>query len=72
VYAEDEMLAVKLPTRARYALVLEVVGSRAPWRERTEANVIEHPRGMLGDISEGTLKYGEYWPQKWEISGSQR
>lgn len=43
-----------------YLAVLEAVGSRAPWREIICTKVIWHWGGTSVEISEGTLKKGEY------------
>jgi hypothetical protein len=48
---------------ALYFAVFAAVGSLAPCLDRICANVTEHVRGTFAGISDGTEKYGEYWPQ---------
>jgi hypothetical protein len=48
---------------ALYFAVFAAVGSLAPCLDRICANVTEHVSGTFAGISDGTEKYGEYWPQ---------
>lgn len=52
-----------------YFAVLEAVGSLDPCLDKICANVTEQVKGTSAGISDGTEKYGEYWPQKCDICG---